>query len=90
MINLRSHTIKSFFTGRAKPEAKPCTKCHEVKPLSEYHFNKLRKQYVAKCKACISEHQRTRYHTEPGVKERISERAKARYERLLEEEELGF
>ena len=90
MTFIRSLRIKSFGRGRAKPEAKTCSKCHELKPLSEYHFNKLRKQYVARCKTCIAEYNQMRYHTEPGVKERASARAMARYEKQREEAELEF
>lgn len=56
---------------------KPCTKCKEIKPLSEYTFDKRNLDgRVAQCKACMSAQRRERYRTTSREKEMEQRRAK--------------
>ena len=36
-------------------EDKACTRCGEVKPLSEYYYRKPRRAYESRCKGCCRE-----------------------------------
>lgn len=50
--------------------SKTCTRCREVKPLTEYHRDKNRKDgRVWRCKACVKAYQ-AEYIARPEVKER--------------------
>ena len=87
---IRSHGIKSFFTGRVKPEAKQCTACLETKPLQEFYFIKYRNNHTAQCKKCRAAHCKRRYWNEPGVREKISARGRANYQKLKNKHNEGW
>lgn len=42
------------------PATKTCSKCLEVKPLSEFYYHKKRKHYDARCKSCAKEQVKAR------------------------------
>jgi hypothetical protein len=53
---------------------KLCRKCGEFKPLS--NFTKDRNGYMKKCKQCVREEAREKYHADPEYREKQIARSK--------------
>lgn len=54
-------------------EEKICTKCGEMKPISEY-YKTSRESYFSECKVCNKERMRTRYKKDPKKVRAINDR----------------
>lgn len=54
---------------------KKCTKCYKVKPISDFTYNRTRKQYHSHCKKCKAEHARSMklYHREKKIKAELDD-----------------
>lgn len=58
---------------------KTCSKCRELKPLTDFHRNaRSADGHAVWCKPCVADRRRDRYANEPGYKERESAKALAR------------
>jgi hypothetical protein len=57
-------------------DEKRCSKCGEVKPLSEFHAGQGRGGVRADCKVCFRERRRVKYASDPEMRAKAQERTR--------------
>ena len=80
MANLLQAIIKLFPKHSCFMNIKKCTKCGGVKPLTEFHYSKIREQWVAACKICVNKKSMLRYQENPVYRNRQIKMSKKRYD----------
>ena len=77
----RSNRRVAYFIAVGGQEMKQCTKCREVKPLSEFHRDRKKKDGLTpSCKICNCSRARGHHKTAPPSSEqRRKEKLKTRY-----------
>ena len=82
MANLRTNLLKVLGRIFEPKSSKKCSGCGQIKCFEDFHYSRVRKQYVAKCRECVNNYTKDRYWNLPGARERQINFSKKRYENM--------